>query len=222
MIKTFPRLFLANFLVILGLAAVSFAQTSPAAFPDVKIGNFGQMDEKYYRGAQPAKDDYKSLAALGVKTVIDLRNDPTDYEKTEVEALGMKYVNIPMSGWKYPKDEYIQKFMSLMNDPETGTVFVHCKAGIHRTGITGAVYRFHKYGWNYDTAYKEMKNYNFHTGLVHHALKAFVGDYAKSFVDGLPVMVPHPKPSTATGAATTTGGGSAPAVAAIPAARGSN
>ena len=80
---------------------------SPKLFPNVNIKNFGQMDERYYRGAQPEKGDYQSLKDLGINTVIDLRNDPTDYEKTEVEALGMKYINLPMSGWKTPKDNLV-------------------------------------------------------------------------------------------------------------------
>jgi hypothetical protein len=33
------------------------------------------MDDRFYRGAQPDKKDYKDLAALGIKT-IDLREDP--------------------------------------------------------------------------------------------------------------------------------------------------
>lgn len=171
--------YVATFVFVLSLAAISFAQTSPSNFPNVKIKNFGQMDEHYYRGAQPLQNDYQSLKDLGVTTVIDLRNDPTEYEKSAVEALGMKYINIPMSGWKYPKDRDVEAFVKLLNDPVTGTVYVHCKAGIHRTGITAAVYRFTKYGWDYDQTYKEMKNYNFSTGLVHGALKAYVKDYAR-------------------------------------------
>jgi tyrosine-protein phosphatase SIW14 len=136
------------------------------------------MDERFYRGAQPLQGDYQSLKDLGINTVIDLRNDPTDYEKSAVEALGMKYVNIPMSGWKSPKDSDIQQFLQLMNDPSTGTVYVHCKAGIHRTGVAGAVYRFTKYGWDYDKVYSEMKNYNFSSGLVHGSLKSYVKSYA--------------------------------------------
>ena len=54
------------------------------------------MDERYYCGAQPEPGDYQALADLGIKTVVDLRNDPTDYEKSAAEAVGMKYVNIPM------------------------------------------------------------------------------------------------------------------------------
>ena len=178
MILNFFRASVATLLMVFSFSVIATAQTSPGGFPNVKIKNFGQMDEHYYRGAQPEIDDYKSLKDLGVNTVIDLRNDPTDYEKGAVEALGMKYINLPMSGWKYPKDSEIEEFLKLLNDPSTGTVYVHCKAGIHRTGITAAVYRFTKYGWDYEKAYKEMKNYNFTPWMVHHALKVYVKDYA--------------------------------------------
>lgn len=177
--KNYLLVFLATFVFVFSSSIIGFAQTAPQSFPNIDIINFGQMDERFYRGGQPEKGDYQALKDLGVNTVIDLRNDPTDYEKTEVEALGMKYVNIPMTGWKYPKDEHIEKFMQVMSDPETGVVFVHCKAGKHRTGVTGAVYRYKNYGWNYEKTYKEMKNYNFTIWLVHGRLKTFVKDYRR-------------------------------------------
>ncbi len=168
---------MATFVFVLSFSIAGFAQT-PQSFPNVNIINFGKMDERFYRGGQPEKGDYQSLKDLGVNTIIDLRNDPTDYEKSEVETLGMKYVNIPMSGWKYPKAEDLTKFMEIMSNPETGVTFVHCKAGKHRTGVAGAVYRFEKYGWNYEAAYLEMKQYNFTKWMVHGSLKTFVKDYA--------------------------------------------
>src|SRR5215213_1840740 len=177
--KNYLRAILATFVFVLSFSIGGFAQTAPQTFPNVNIKNFGQMDERFYRGAQPLEGDYQALKDLGVNTVIDLRNDPTTYEKSAVEALGMNYVNIPMSGWKTPKDKELEQFMNLMNDSSTGTVYVHCKAGIHRTGVAGAVYRFTKYGWDYDKAYTEMKNYNFSSGLVHGSLKGYVKDYAE-------------------------------------------
>jgi protein tyrosine/serine phosphatase len=179
MIRTHLRNFTLALAAIMSFAVIAAAQTSPTEFPGIKIRNFGQMDENYYRGAQPNPDDYAALAQLGIKTIIDLRNDPTDYEKAAVEAAGMKYVNIPMSGWKKPKETAIKQFLDIVNDPDTGKFYVHCKAGIHRTGMTGAVYRFTKYGWDYDKAYREMKNYEFSSGLVHGALKSYVKNYAK-------------------------------------------
>lgn len=184
MIKNLLFGYIASFVLVLGFTSISFAQTFPSAdFTKVKIKNFGKMDDRFYRGAQPLPDDYQSLKDLGIKTVIDLRNDPTDYEKSAVEALGMTYINIPMSGWKYPKDSQIEEFMKIANNPETGKFFVHCKAGIHRTGVAGAVYRFENYGWDYDKAYKEMKNYNFTWWVVHGKLKSFVKDYAEKMDD---------------------------------------
>ncbi len=182
MIKSLLSNYVLSLVLVLGFSIAGFAQSAPSApsttaFPAVKIGNFGQMDERFYRGAQPERSDYQALKDLGIKTVIDLRNDPTDYEKSAVEALGMTYISIPMSGWKKPKDADLQRFMTLANDPNTGKFFVHCKAGIHRTGVAGAVYRMENYGWDYDTAYKEMKNFNFYSGLFHGSLKSYVKKY---------------------------------------------
>lgn len=171
--------FLVLAVLISGFSAIASAQTTPGNFSEIKIKNFGQMDLDYYRGAQPKPEDYQSLKNLGIKTVIDLRGDPTDYEKSAVEALGMRYVNIPMSGYKYPKETLVNEFLQLINTPTEGPFFVHCKAGIHRTGITGAAYRFNKYGWDYDKVYQEMKNYDFSAGLFHRAFKKYVKEYAE-------------------------------------------
>lgn len=178
MVKNYLRAFVASFVFVLSLAAVSFAQTSPSTIGNVKIRNFGQMDERYYRGAQPEEDDYQSLKDLGVTTVIDLQKKPTKYEKAAVEALGMTYVNIPMDDTEYPKPESIETFLKIMNDPSTGIAYVHCKGGKHRTGVTGAVYRFTKYGWDYEKAYQEMLNYDFYTKWGRKVMKDFVVDYA--------------------------------------------
>ena len=158
-------------------AAPVTTETTPATkadFSNIKIGNFGQMDERFFRGAQPLESDFQSLKDLGINTVIDLRNDPTAYEKAAVEALGMKYVNIPMSGWKSPQQKDVDAFLALVNNEETGKFYVHCKAGIHRTGVVGAAYRYTKYDWDYANVYKEMKNYNYSNGLVHGKLGSFV------------------------------------------------
>lgn len=179
MTKKFPGVYATALIAILTCISASLAQTSPSQFANIKIQNFGQMDERYFRGAQPMPDDYQSLKELGVNTVIDLRNDPTDYEKPAVEALGMKYVNIPMSGWKTPKMEDINTFLALLEHPETGTIYVHCKAGKHRAGVAGAAYRYTKHGWDYDKVYKEMKNYDYSNGWVHGKLGSFVKKWGK-------------------------------------------
>lgn len=172
-ILRFPAIVLALF------AAISVgAQTDASQFQHIKIKNFGQMDTNYFRGGQPKENDYKDLAALGINTVVDLRNDPTDYEKPTAESLGMKYINIPMDDAEYPSEGAIARFLEVINDPANGKMFVHCKGGKHRAGVTGAVYRFTKYGWNYDQAYAEMLKFNFDTSWGRKVMKTFVQEYA--------------------------------------------
>jgi protein tyrosine/serine phosphatase len=179
MIKNNLRALVASIVFVLSFAVLSgYAQTSPSQIGSVKIRNFGKMDDHFYRGAQPEQNDYQSLKDLGVQTVIDLQEKPTKYEKAAVEALGMKYINIPMEDTEYPKPEAVAEFLSLMNDPQTGVMYVHCKGGKHRTGAMGAVYRLNKDGWDYDKTYQEMLNYDFYTKWGRQVIKDFVVDYA--------------------------------------------
>lgn len=170
---------LGALVAVFALAVASSAQAvaDRGVLATTNIKNFGQMDERFYRGAQPKAEDYKDLAALGVKTVIDLRDDPKEYAKTTVESLGMKYVNIPMVSKKYPTEEATREFLKTVSDPATGKFFVHCAGGRHRTGAMGAVYRFQFYNWNFDQVYQEMKRYDFYTSWGHGAFKDFVEDY---------------------------------------------
>jgi len=175
--KRFPRNPILAFAVILTISVISFANGHRGSFSNIKIKNFGQMDDRFYRGAQPKEDDYKDLAALGIKTVIDLREDPESYERPNTEAAGMHYVNIPMGDKEYPKAEQVNQFLKLVADPATGKFFVHCAGGRHRTGVMGAVYRFNHDHWNYDQVYAEMKEYDFYTRFGHGKMKDFVVDY---------------------------------------------
>lgn len=165
-------------LFIFSIIATANGQSEqPNKFSNIKIKNFGQIDERFYRGAQPKESDYKDLAALGIKTIVDLRDDPASYEKRAAEAAGMQYINIAMSDTKYPKEEQIQQFLKLASDPATGKFYVHCVGGRHRTGVAGAVYRMTYYGWDYDRTYKEMKDFDFYTRWGHGAMKDYVQDY---------------------------------------------
>jgi protein tyrosine/serine phosphatase len=177
--RKIPSTAVAVLSLVFALSVVSSAQEHEGSFPNIKVKNFGQMDERFYRGAQPKEKDYQALAALGIKTVIDLREDPESYEKGNVEALGMRYVNIPMGDKEYPKLDQINQFLTLVDQPATGKFFVHCAGGRHRTGVMGAAYRFTHYQWNFDQVYAEMKDYDFYTRFGHGKMKDFVVDYGK-------------------------------------------
>jgi protein tyrosine phosphatase (PTP) superfamily phosphohydrolase (DUF442 family) len=173
--KSFQRVVSAVFTVLVLAVAV---QAQESHHGTVKIKNFGQMDERFYRGAQPKTEaDYKALAAMGITTVIDLTDDPKEYEKPMVEAQGMKYVHIPMIAKKYPTETAIKAFLDTVENPDTGKFYLHCAGGRHRTGALGAVYRYKFYDWNFEQVYKEMKQFDFYTSWGHGAFKDFVKDY---------------------------------------------
>ncbi len=180
-VRKFSPTLIATLVLVFSLSGLSFAKVKVTSFPNVKIKNFGQMDERFYRGARPKDEDYKALAAIGIKTVIDLTDNSREYEKPAVEAAGLHYVNIPIVDKTYPSAEQVSAFLNVTNDPSTGKFFVHCAGGRHRTGIMGAVYRFNHDHWNFDQAYAEMKQYDFYTSNGHGKQLDFVQDYWHQF-----------------------------------------
>ena len=166
--------------LIFSFSINAVAKSNPN-FPNVKIKNFGQMDDRFFRGARPKDEDYKALAELGVKTVIDLTDNSRAEEQPAVEAAGLRYINIPMVDKSYPSIEQVNEFLKVANDPETGKFFVHCAGGRHRTGVVGAVYRFNHDGWTLEQVLAEMNQYDFNSGFGHGKQKDFVKDYWKQF-----------------------------------------
>jgi tyrosine-protein phosphatase SIW14 len=165
-------------LVVLSLAAVSLAAepSSSTKLDNIQIENFGKVNDNYYRGAQPEDGDYADLAALGIRTVIDLTRDVPE-EQGLVERAGMKFYRIPMTTSQRPSETAITTFLDLVNDPANQPVYVHCQGGRHRTGVMTAVYRMTDDGWTAAHAYAEMKQFNFEGFPSHETLKNFVYNY---------------------------------------------
>ncbi len=174
---------IAALALVFALSGLSFGKgkNSENRFPNVRIKNFGQMDERFYRGARPKDEDYAALAELGVKTIIDLTDNSRAYEQPAVERAGLRYVNIPMVDKNYPSMDQINEFLKVVDDPQTGKFFVHCAGGRHRTGVVGAVYRFKYDKWNLDQVLAEMEDYDFSSGYGHGKQKDFVKDYWQHF-----------------------------------------
>jgi protein tyrosine/serine phosphatase len=163
--------------LIFSLSALALGKSKNVKFPNVRIKNFGQMDDRFFRGARPEDGDYATLAALGVTTIIDLTDNSRQYEEPAVKAAGLRYVNIPMEDKSYPSMDQVNQFLKVVDDPATGKFFVHCAGGRHRTGVVGAVYRFTHDKWNLDQALAEMDQYEFGTGYGHGKQRDFVREY---------------------------------------------
>jgi len=147
------------------------------ALSAIHIDNFGQIDDHYFRGAQPRGDDFKALATLGVKMVIDLAEEGDAGEEAASRAAGMSFVRIPMTTHEAPSPVVIAKFLSLVGNPANQPVYVHCIGGKHRTGVMTAIYRMTLDGWNASRAFAEMKQYHFGADFLHPEFKDFIQTY---------------------------------------------
>ncbi len=127
--------------------------------PAQEIRNFRQVNSQVYRGGQPDQSGFEYLAKLGVKTILDLReaDDRSAWEKQVVTALGMKYVNVPMTGLTPPTLEQISLILGILEEG-AGAVYVHCKRGADRTGAVIAAYRIDHDNWDNARALKEARS----------------------------------------------------------------
>jgi protein tyrosine/serine phosphatase len=155
-------------------AIPAMAGESRVTRASITIGNFGEVSPTYFRGEQPEGSEYATLAAFGIKTVIDLQADGQSNERGLVERAGMKFHRIPMTTHVAPTKAQIAEFLKLVNDPANQPVYVHCAGGKHRTGVMTAVYRMANDGWTSDRAFKEMKSYKFGADFLHSEFKRFV------------------------------------------------
>jgi protein tyrosine/serine phosphatase len=139
---------------LLLFAAPIWASGAPAG-----LQNFEQINEHLYRGAQPSGVGFASLAKLGVKTVVDLRasGDRSIHESALAQALGMRYVNVPLDGYRAPTQAQIAKLLGILCDPSAGTIFIHCRRGADRTGTIIAAYRIDHDHWDNQQALSEAR-----------------------------------------------------------------
>lgn len=155
-------------ILLVFVSTVNFSGTTTAQVSgtaEITIKNFGKVNETYYRGAQPKRQEMQQLKRLGIKTVIDLREDKEPHASEWAGGEGLQYFNIQMKPSRAATEEQTAYFMSLVNNPANWPVYVHCKGGRHRTGALTGAYRIAHDGWTADQAFEEMKKYDFNQGF---------------------------------------------------------
>jgi protein tyrosine/serine phosphatase len=141
------------------------------------LNNLAEVTPNLYRGAQPSSKGLQKLAKMGVNIVVDLRGDRAG-ERAQVEKLGMTYVAIP---WHcpFPKDEAFAKFIAVTKANPSKKIFVHCRLGDDRAGMTIASYRMAEQGWSAEEAMHEMEAFGFTRS--HHFICPSLAGYEKDF-----------------------------------------
>ena len=129
----------------------------PADLPG--LPNFAWVSPRLCRGAQPTREGFERLRAMGVVTVVNLRAEHSDRE--EIAGLGFRYVELPFTASR-PEEGDVAGFLRVASDPASGAVFVHCHHGADRTGYMVAAYRMAVEGWSVDRALEELPRFGFH------------------------------------------------------------
>ena len=114
-----------------------------------------------YRGGQPSNADLADLKRLGVATIVDLRGSGSSVrrEKRAAEALGMHFINFPLSGVFAPHDNDVAAVLKILESAPK-PVFVHCWKGDDRTGVILACWRIRHDGWSNARALNEVERYH--------------------------------------------------------------
>jgi protein tyrosine/serine phosphatase len=168
------------------------AGPAPGSAPG--IGNFHQVSDRLFRGAQPSTLGLQELGALGVERVIDLREpgQSTAFEEEQLKKLGVEYINIPFQQFSAPSDNQIQAVLKLLTSGDKVT-FIHCRRGKDRTGTAIACYRVQHDGWQNDRALREAKMYGMSSlerGMQHYILH-FIPTHTPQLSPAAPSLAPH-------------------------------
>jgi protein tyrosine/serine phosphatase len=137
------------------------------------LSNVGRVAPGVLRGAQPGKDGYATLKAMGVRTVIDMRT--TANEQKQVEAAGMRAIAVPILMTRDGLKEKVDRVVALMADPANQPVYVHCRHGQDRTGIVVAAFRMKQQGWSLADSETEMQAFGFNDVWIN--FKKFIRQY---------------------------------------------
>ena len=131
---------------------------------------------RLYRSGQMTAEGFtEAVARLHVRTVVNVQDDYPDpdvsrsfwdwrtvKERELCERLGMRYVVIapdlvPRRLVPEQRPAAIDQFLALMDNEPNYPVLIHCRAGLHRTGVLVAVHRMEYEGWSPAEAFRELK-----------------------------------------------------------------
>ena len=161
-------------LLVMLLTGFAAAQTTTK---DRDLPNFAEVHANFYRGGQPTETGVKKLAAMGVKTIIDLRGEDglAEQEKIWAKNAGVKFVAVNLNNWLKPKTEDIENVVKQIDAAANAPVFVHCRRGADRTGTVVAIYRISRDNYTAKQAIAEEKTFKF--GWWQFWMKDYIEDY---------------------------------------------
>lgn len=140
----FKKIFGVTMLPVLLMTSSAFAGEVPVNLDAEKlteIPNAVQLEEGLAAGGTPTARGLGQAAEQGIRTVVDVRDpkEGTQETKDYADAVGLKYVNIPVTLDNFSEDQ-AKQFGKVLQDPASGPVLLHCASG-QRAIAVWALYR---------------------------------------------------------------------------------
>jgi len=113
--------------------------------------------EIFRSGTIPPKVLLKKIKQYNIRTVIDFRkhDDAILNEKNTLDRIHVRYINLPSN--QVPSDENIDAFLSILDNPKSRPILMHCQHGVGRAGAFSAIYRMEYEKWDNEKAIQEAK-----------------------------------------------------------------
>jgi protein tyrosine phosphatase (PTP) superfamily phosphohydrolase (DUF442 family) len=104
----------------------------------------------------------------GIRTVVNFLRPGRDVEAERAVAkrLGVDFLNLPMPGDGFGREEQFREVLEAIVDPERRPVLVHCARGTCRTGAAVALYRYERDGWTVEDVSAEMRRQTYRQGWL--------------------------------------------------------
>jgi tyrosine-protein phosphatase SIW14 len=134
---------------------------------------------RFYRSGQMTADGFEeTIKRLKIRTVLNVQDDFPDplliqgplggreRESDLCRRLGVRYVALAPDLQARrtpggPRPKVIDEFLRVMDREDTYPALIHCKAGLHRTGVLCAVWRMEYQGWTAGAAFRELRAHGF-------------------------------------------------------------
>lgn len=129
------------------------------------LPNLHEVTPLFWRAAQPDAAGFRAAEALGIRTVISMRQTVKDAPLAA--GTGLTLVRVPMKARHVAEDHgarVVAAMRALRSGMGQGPVLVHCHHGADRTGLICALWRILYQGWSRQAALDELilGGYGFH------------------------------------------------------------
>jgi hypothetical protein len=156
----------------------------------------------YRSGQNTATGVIDAVERYRIRTIINLQDEYPDPElpwhyfgggsiaESELcRRLGVRYVWLPpdiIARRKIPAErpQAIDRFLAIMDNPANHPVLIHCRAGLHRTGVMAAVYRMEYENYSPTEALRDVKANGF-GDLVCTSANDYIVQYILTYRRGL-------------------------------------